>query len=764
MESSPGIGKPLVRADARAKVCGREKYSADYYGPGLLWAGVKRAGVAHGRLKDVATAQAAALEGVKAVLTFRDVAGTNRFGVVECDQPVLVDDKVRHCGDPVALVVAENPHVLRKALELVEIDIEPLPAVFDIQAALAPGAPLVHQGRPEGNLLFKGRITKGDVNGVWRQCAAVVEAEFNLGHQEHACLETECGWALALQDGGLEIVASTQSPFRDRRELAPALGLEEEKIRVRAPYCGGAFGGKDGITVQALLALAALKCAGRPVKLWLSRSESILASCKRHPARLSYRLGASADGTFKALEVKAWYDTGPYDHLGVAVMTLGLEHSGGPYRIENTQLEAWAVYTNNPVGGPFRGFGVPQVAASMEQTVDLLAEKLAICPLELRLKNVLKRGDINPVGLKLETSTAIGDCLEKVRQHPYWKEREKWKAAAGPFKRRGVGLAAVMQGMGYGPVVPDMAEAKLELTAEGRFRVYAGVVDMGQGNASTYLQLAASILGQSMEQMELVLPDTAKTLASGSSSASRTTYTFGNALIRAAKKMRAEILDRAVLRLGLESAAGLALEPGRVSHLPSGRSIALAGLFTGKQKLVTSRFQAPVAGREIDCDPRLRAFGIPHFIFSYAAHLALVEVDTLTGQVECRGFLAVTDCGRIINPQLFQQQMHGGIAQGLGYALFEQFLVEEGRILTSDLATYILPCAADIPDMDCRAVDQAEPSGPFGLKGAGEIAMNGPLPAVANAVADACKIRITSAPLTAEKVLAAMNGRTEGEG
>ncbi len=754
------IGKPLVRVDARAKVCGREKYAADYYGQDLLWAGAKRAGVAHARIKGIDVARAAALKGVEAVLTHRDVGGTNRYGVVENDQPVLADDKVRHCGDPVALVVARNPDVLSRAIELVEVEYEILPAVFDVEKALAPDAVLVHEGRAGGNVLLKGQVVKGDVDRHWQRCAHVVEAEYSFCHQEHACLETECGWALAHADGRLEIVASTQSPFRDRHELALALGLEAENIRLKAPYCGGAFGGKDGITVQALLALAALKCPGRPVKLWLSRNESILASCKRHPARLLYRLGAGADGGFQALEVKAYYDTGPYDHLGVAVMTLGLEHAGGPYRIGATRLQAWAVYTNNPVGGPFRGFGVPQVAAAMEQTVDLLAEKMGLCPLELRLKNALRQGDVNPVGLRLETSTGIAQCLEAVREHRLWKERHTWKSAAGPFKKRGLGLAAVMQAMGYGPEVPDVGQAKLELTDQGRFRIYAGVVDMGQGNASTYLQMASAILGQDMEQMELVLPDTDRTLPSGSSSASRTTYTFGNALLAAARAMAGRIKQQAAAVMGLDSGDSLELVPGRVQVCGGKPSLPLAGLLPAGQRMVTTSFQAPVATQAVDCDPILRAYGITHYIFSYAVHLALVEVDTLTGQVQCKGFVAVTDCGKIVNPQLFQQQMHGGIAQGLGYGLWEQFVVDQGRILTCDLATYIVPGAGDVPEMQCLAVNQAEPSGPFGLKGAGEIAMNGPAPAVANAVADACGVRVPSLPLTADKVLEALHGQT----
>ncbi len=750
------IGKSTIRKDAFTKVSGKEKYTADFYGDNLLWAGAKRADIAHGKIRKIYIDEAVRLKGVVKILTSKDVKGSNRYGVVEQDQPVLADDKVRHCGDPVALVIAENKAIMEEAINLIKIDYEVLPVISSIKEALKDDAVLIHDNRAEGNLLLKGSVKKGEFHDVWQQCDKIVEAEFNFCHQEHACLETECGWGIVRENGILEIIASTQTPFRDRVELAHSLGLDPENIRVIAPYCGGAFGGKDGITVQALLGLAAINCPGRPVKIWCSREESILSSPKRHPAQLYYRLGAKADGEFHALEVEAYYDTGPYDHLGVAVMTLGLEHSGGPYKILNTRLKAWAVYTNNPIGGPFRGFGVPQVTGAMEQVVDMMAAELGICPMELRMKNILRKGDINPVGMQLFSSTGIADCLETIKNHQMWQTKDSWMNKAGSFKKRGVGISAVMQGMGYGPVIPDTAEAKIKLTKKGKFRIYAGVVDMGQGNASTYLQIAGSILNQDMAEMELVLPDTNRTLPSGSSAASRTTYTFGNALIEAARAMKKRILLQAAERLNIKTTDNLQLESGIVKHLESGKEISLVGLLDENQRIITHRFQSPSAEQKVNCDEKIRTYGIPHCIFSYGAHLAMVEVDMLTGQVEVLGYLAATDCGKLINPDLFEQQMHGGIAQGIGYALYEDFVVNKGRIATKDLSTYILPSSLDIPDMESIAVETKEPSGPFGLKGAGEVAMNGPLPAIANAITNACGLRIFSSPVTGEKIIKAM--------
>jgi CO/xanthine dehydrogenase Mo-binding subunit len=754
----PRIGKTLPRQDALGKVTGKEKYAVDYYGRALLWAGVKRAGVPHGWIRKIKTEEAQALPGVIKVLTHKDVAGTNRQGVIRRDQSVLADDKVRHCGDAVALVLAEDRAALQKALDFITIDLDPLPGVFDVETALDQGAPLVHGDHPGGNVLLSGTLKTGMGEAALAECDAVVEAHFQVPFQEHAYLETEGGSALLHEDGSLEIVVSTQTPFRDRAEVADALGIDINKVRIIAPYCGGAFGGKDGVTVQNLLGLAALHCPGRSVKMCWDREESFLASVKRHSGRLYYRLGAKADGTFHALGVEIYYDTGPCDRLGGAILALALEHAGGPYRIPNTSLKGWSVYTNNPIAGAFRGFGVPQVAAAMEQTVDMLADKLGLSPLEIRLRNAVKRGDRNPTGATLTSSTGLQECLDVLAKHELWIEKEKWKSSAGPFKQRGVGIACVMHGMGYGPVVPDYAHAKIELTEQGKFRIFCGVVDMGQGNASTYLQIAGEILNQDVDHLELVLPDTGEALPCGSSSASRTTYTFGNALIGAAQALKERILQEAARPRGIAEGE-MVIQPGSVVHLPTSKEIPLsevASLLDPSERTVVYKFQAPVSNEKPTEDENLRLHGIPHLIFSYGAHLACVEVDELTGKVEVKRYLAVSDCGRVINPQIFEQQIQGGIAQGIGYAVCEDFVVEKGRIKTPNLSTYIIPTSMDIPEMDSIAVELEEETGPFGLKGAGEIATDGPLPAVANAVANACGIRIFRSPMTGERVLKAL--------
>ena len=339
-------------------------------------------------------------------------------------------------------------------------------------------------------------IQTGDAAKAFSDCDVILEDCFEVPFQEHAFLETENGLARQKPDGSLVMTVSTQAPFRDRMEIGHALGLEFSAIRIISPYLGGGFGGKDGATVQCLLALAAMNANGRPVKMWWDREESFVAGYKRHAARLYYKLGAAADGTLKSLECRLYYDTGAYAHLGGEVLELGMEHAGGPYRIPHVLIQGWCVYTNNPVAGAMRGFGVSQVAFAVEQMMNRLAEKLCMDPLALRLKNALKRGDRNSSGVTLVHSTGIIPCLKTIQAHPLWRNRADWKAGAGRFKRRGVGVCAVFNAMGYGRGLPDSAIAKVELTQEGRIRVYCGVSDMGQGNASAFVQIAGDILCQ----------------------------------------------------------------------------------------------------------------------------------------------------------------------------------------------------------------------------------------------------------------------------
>ncbi|MDR3641970.1 MAG: xanthine dehydrogenase family protein molybdopterin-binding subunit [Humidesulfovibrio sp.] len=763
---APSLPPSPPRADALAKALGAERYAFDARPEGCLWAGAFRpgalfgpeGGMAHGRVRGVDTTAALAVPGVLRVLTAADVPGANLQGIVHKDQPVLCGEVLRHAGDPVALVLAESPEALRAGLAALRADIEPLPGVFDPEEALKKGAPQVHAGRKGGNLLLGAVIEKGDARAALKSVPVLVRGEFSTPVQEHAFLETPCGVAQLLPDGALQMTVSTQSPFRDRFEIGHALGLNPFKIRVRAPHLGGGFGGKDGATVQCLLGLAALKAGGRPVRMVWDREESILAGYKRHAVRLRYALGAERDGTLVALSCRVVFDTGAYAHLGSEVMELSMEHAAGPYRIPHVRVVGRCVYTNNPIAGAFRGFGVAQVSPAFESLMDELAEKLGLDPLALRRKNALRHGDENCSGVRLTGSAQLTDCLDAVAAHPLWTTREAWRAGAPAFTRRGVGLAAVFNGMGYGRGLADMAIAKLELTEAGGFLVYNGVPDMGQGNSSAFALLASQELNQPPSAIGLVQPDTEQCLPSGSSSAGRTTYTYGNALLKACAAMRVKLLSRAAMALFCDNLEGMELLPGMVRHRPTGKSLplaAMAGFLSRDDRVCVAEALMPVAQNPPDTGKSF-FIGFPHLLFAYAAHLARIEVDELTGRVRVCDYLAVTDGGRVLHRQGFDQQAQGGVAQGLGYALLEDFRLAEGRILTGDLSTYLIPTALDLPDIASEAVEGCEETGPHGLKGVGEVGLNGPAPAVGAALYEATGARLRDLPFTPERVLTAL--------
>ncbi|MGE4293157.1 MAG: xanthine dehydrogenase family protein molybdopterin-binding subunit [Desulfovibrio sp.] len=748
------IGSSHVRLDALGKATGREIFAADACPPGVLWAGAKRALIPHGLIRAIDTEAARALPGVQAVLTRADVPGTNRQGIVHKDMPVLCGTRVRHAGDPVALVVAENRETLRRALDLIRVQIDPLPVVGDLDAALAPDAPLLHETQGS-NVLLAAKINKGDAETALRHCAVVLEETFFTPAQDHAFLETENGVARLDEDGVLHLTVSTQAAFRDRFEIGHALGLPPWKIHVVTPFLGGGFGGKDGATVQCLLGLAALHLPGQSIKMHWEREEHFLAGYKRHAARMHYRLGADADGTLRALACRLWYDTGAYAHLGGEIMELGMEHAAGPYRVEHVDAQGWCVYTNNPVGGAFRGFGVAQVSFAFEGMMDRLARHLDRDPLDLRQQNALHRGDRNGAGVTLTTSTGLDECLREARNHEFWTTRRKWKEAAPTFTRRGVGIAAVFNGMGYGRGLPDNAIAKIELTDAGGFVIHSAVSDMGQGNASTFAQIAGEMLCQRADRLQVRQPDTETCHPSGSASAGRTTYTFGKALIQACELMASKLVRRAALLLMVDDPGGFTLVPGAVRHLPSGREVSLesmAAMLPRDDRICVSEYLMPVS-REVPDTGKEFPLGFPHLIFAYAAHLVRLEVDELTGLIRVCDYLAVTDGGRVLNPQNFHQQIEGGVAQGLGFALMEGLKTDAGHLLTRDLASYLIPASPDLPDTRSLAVETIEHSGPFGLKGVGEVSINGPLPAVASALSDALGVSVRRAPISPETVL-----------
>lgn len=711
------VGRPVPRTDAREKATGELKYLTDLTFPGMLHGRVKRADHPHALIKGIDTTAARALPGVVAVLTHEDVPGQNGFGIVIPDQPVLCGDKVRYLGDALALVAAETPEAAARTLELIRVEYAPLPVVDDPRRAMGlfrdsdvafPEGLLVHQS---GNVLQHNLVVNGDVDRGLAEVDLIIENRFVTSRQMHSFIETEGGVATIDEDEEITIYAGSQHSYRDQLQIARTLGIPPKKIRVVSNPTGGGFGGKDEIVVQIHLALLTYHTR-RPVKIWLSREESVRVGVKRTPEFLAYRTGVRRDGTLVANRVDIVADTGAYATLGGPVTSLSVGHCCGPYRVPNVRIENHCVYTNNGVSGAMRGFGVNQVTFAMETQMDIIARELGIDPVELRKRNALRRGDDNPLGFRMSASVGAMKVLEAAEKTDLWLHREERKAGARyPWLKRGVGFAMALQGNGLGAGRPDYGAATIRLEEDGTFTVGVSCPEIGQGNSTAYAQIAADALGCPLGAVRVITGDTGRTADSGSTSASRGVYTGGNAIILAAREIRQRLA-----------------EPGLS---PEARS----------------SFVWPAAEREIEGAP-----GLPEIIYSYAAAIALVEVDTLTGRVQVLEAVTVPEAGKVINPLGIEGQAGGGAAMGLGYALTEEVLMSEGRYRNWNFSTYILPTALDVPAHETVVVEELEETGPFGAKGAGEVVCVPITPAITNAIYDAVGVRITELPATAERV------------
>ncbi len=745
MRAFTWIGRPVPRRDALEKVKGVMRFPTDLHMPGMLYAMTHRSKYPHARIKRIDVSKAERVPGVVAILTHEDVPGRNRQGIFVKDRPILADDKVRYIGDPIALVAAETKEAAEEAVKLIEVEYEPLPGVFDPIEAMKPDAPKVHD---KGNIARQTRIRRGDVEAAFKRAAAIVENTYYTHPVAHAFLEPEAGLAYPDEQGRIVVVAGGQSAYRDKHEICESLDLPPDMVRVINPPTGGAFGGKDDVTLQTHLALLVMKTR-RPVKLVWSREESMRAGFKRHPGIITMKTAADSDGNLIAHKVKIIYDTGAYASLGPAVLDVAIENCPGPYRIPNIDIEAYLVYTNNHVAGAFRGFGAPQVIFAMEQQMDMLAEKLGMDKVEFRLRNALRRGDVAAFGNRIETSIAIDKCLEAALNHPLWRNREEFKKTVDrPWLKRGVGVASAIKGFTIG-AIPDKGEVELELREDGRFVVKSGVVEMGQGVSIVLAQIAAEALRCDINDVEVVLSDTSLTPDTSVTSASRATFLAGNALLDAIKKMEERLRTEAGEILG-ESPGDLELRDGHVVSKKSGRRVPyreLAGRLAAKgSNRVRGVFEVPVV------KPIEGSLEIPHLYFMLGVALALVEVNTLTGFTRVLKLVEIIDAGRVINPIGFEGQVEGGAIQGLGYALMEESKIEQGYLRNPELSTYLIPTAPDIPEIEVIPIEYPEESGPFGAKGIGEISLIPVAPAIINAIYDATGVRLNKLPASPENV------------
>lgn len=739
------VGKPIPRRDALEKAIGQAKYASDLFPEGLLWGKVLRSKYPHAKIRRIDVSRAKSHPGVVAVFTHEDVPN-NRYGLFNKDRPVLCDDKVRYIGDPIAVVAAETPEAAEEALGMIEVEYEPLPAVLDPLEAMKPESPKVHE---RGNIARQTHISFGDVEQAFREADVIVENTYTVGTQIHAYLETEAGISYFDENGRLTIVAGGQSPYRDRHEICSTLNIPEDSVRVVIPHVGGAFGGKDDISVQIHLALITLKTR-RPARLVWTREESTIAGTKRHAGIIRMKTAARRDGVLLANRTEIIYDTGAYEGLGPAVLDVAIENCNGPYKIPNIDISATLVYTNNYVASAFRGFGAPQVLFAIESQLDAIAERLNMDPIELRLRNALRRGDVGVFNNKLIGSVGIAKALEIAANHELWRERERYKAeTARPWIKRGVGVASAIKGYTLG-ALPDKGQVGVELTREGKFRVRVSSTEIGQGVLAALAQVAADMLRCGVDDIQLVFADTLETPDTSVTSASRQLFLAGNALADAARKM----LDK--MR---HVAAGLSGEPPEVFDFLDGYAISR----DGKTRISYAEIARYMENNNIPphvvgeyevprVEPIPGTLEIPHLFYMFAAALALVEVNTLTGFAQVRKLVVIPDAGKVINPQTFQGQIEGAAVQGIGYALMEEAKIENGILKTQNFATYLIPSIKDAPEIEVIPVEDGEETGPFGAKGIGEIGIIPIAPAVANAIKDAVGVRPTSIPITPEKL------------
>ena len=750
-ESAPAgqaVGFRLAKVDGYAKLDGTERYGADAVPPDALWLRAIRSPHAAGRftLGDL-DGFIAGHEGLERVLTAADVP-FNGFGIYPHikDQPVLAEGVVRYRGEAVIAILGTREALL--AIDPAEVPIawEPAEAVMGLDAAMAEGA-VVQQGR-ENNLLIDGGVRSGQAGEALNDAGFVAEDSFETGFVEHAYIEPEAGWARRVEDR-IEIRVSTQTPYMDRDEVASILRLAPEQVRIVPSACGGGFGGKLDQGVQPLVALAAW-LTGRAVACVWTRPESMMASTKRHPSRIQARFGCDGMGRLVGCQVTADFDTGAYASWGPTVAGRVPVHATGPYRVPNVTTRGRAWFSNGPPAGAFRGFGVPQAAIAHETLMDDLAAQVKMDRLEFRLLNALEAGDRTATGQKLATSVGMRACLEALTRP--WKEALAQASAFNAEKnhlRRGVGIGCMWYGIGN-TSMSNPSTMTIGLKADGTVTLYSGAFDIGQGSNTIMTQIAADALGIAADRIRMVTGDTDRTADAGKTSASRQTLVSGRAVEAAAMDLRAQILRlvNAGAKATIEPGdGGLTLREGSDSHRLD--LAALDGDANGDVLVGRGSFDPPTTPLGANGQ------GNPYAAYAFAAQMAVVEVDTELGTVKVVRMVAAHDVGKAINPTQVEGQIQGGIAQGLGLALMEEYI--PGR--TENLHDYLIPTFGDMPAIDVIIVEDPEPHGPFGAKGVGEPGLVATAPAILSGIRHACGARLTRVPALPHRVLAAIEAQ-----
>ncbi|MFI9819477.1 xanthine dehydrogenase family protein molybdopterin-binding subunit [Streptomyces sp. NPDC052013] len=770
-----GIGESTLRPDGTLKVTGEFAYSSDMWHEDMLWGQILRSTVAHAEIASIDTFEALATPGVHAVMTYDDLPTEVRnYGLEIQDTPVLAHGKVRHHGEPVAIVAADHPETARRAAAKIKVDYRELPVVTDEATALAPGAILVHDNRddhhaahvPHPNIVHRQPIVRGDVEEARGRADVIVEGEYTFGMQDQAFLGPESGLAVPEEDGGVHLYIATQWLHSDLRQIAPVLGLPEEKVRMTLAGVGGAFGGREDLSMQIHACLLALR-TGKPVKIVYNRFESFFGHVHRHPAKLRYEHGATKDGKLTHMKCRIVLDGGAYASASPAVVGNASSLSVGPYVIDDVDIEAIALYTNNPPCGAMRGFGAVQACFAYEAQMDKLAKRLGLDPVEFRQLNAMEQGTLMPTGQPVDSPAPVAELLRRVKAMPMPPERQ-WESSEGADVRqlpgglsntthgegvvRGVGYAVGIKNVGFSEGFDDYSTARVRMEVVGGepvATVHTAMAEVGQGGVTVHAQIARTELG--VTQVTIHPADT-RVGSAGSTSASRQTYVTGGAIRNACELVREKVLELGRHKFGSYhpawATAELVLESGKV--VTDGGEV-LADLV---DVLEDEAVEVEEEWRHRPTEPfDLRTGqGHGHVQYSFAAHRAVVEVDTELGLVKVIELACAQDVGKALNPLSVLGQIQGGTTQGLGVAVMEEIIVDPktAKVRNPSFTDYLIPTILDTPSIPVDVLELADDHAPYGLRGVGEAPTLSSTPAVLAAIRDATGLELNRTPVRPE--------------
>ncbi|GAA0610438.1 xanthine dehydrogenase subunit D [Kutzneria viridogrisea] len=730
-----GIGESPLRPDGALKVRGEFAYSSDLWHEDMVWGVTLRSPHPHARIRSVDLTEALRVPGVHAVLTHQDVPGTNRYGLEHADQPVLAVDLVRYHGEPVALVAADHPETARRAMKRIKVDYEVLTPVSDAEHAVHGDGPRLHR---DGNVVRHVPIRRGDQNAT---APVVVHGVYEVGMQDQAFLGPESGLAVPAEDGGVDLFVATQWLHVDQRQICYALGLPADKVRLTLAGVGGAFGGREDLSIQVHACLLA-RHTGKPVKMVYNREESFYGHVHRHPAKLYYEHGATEDGRLVYVRSRIYLDGGAYASSTPAVVANAATLGFGPYNVDNVTMDCWGVYTNNPPCGAMRGFGAVQAGFAYESQMDKLAAALGMDPVEVRVRNAMSEGSTMPTGQVLDSAAPVAELLRLVRDRPMPAERGELDLRAmpggvsntthGEGVVRGVGYAVGVKNICFSEGFDDYSTARLRLEVLGgepAATIHTAAAEVGQGLVTIEQQIVRTELG--IQQVTVHPADT--TVGNGgSTSASRQTYVTGGAVKAACEAVREKLLKLAVTRFGEPRAN---LTPAEIVSVLGTEVI---------EETVEWRHRPTTA-----LDPETGQ-GFAHVQYGFAAHRAVVDVDVELGLVKVVELACAQDVGKALNPQAVVGQIHGGSVQGLGLAVMEEIQVTEGKVRNPSFTDYLIPTILDTPPMPVDVLELADPHAPYGLRGVGEPPTISSTPAVVAAIRAATGLALTRVPVRPE--------------